>query len=439
MKISLILLTSLFIAFQAPGQNNRDFSFSCKPQYNFNEAGKNSGFLYSVPQKSPGKNKPASVTAIKQKLESALMESWDAASGQWISYSKSKFTYDENLNCILFLTSEWDRIDNYWLDYHKIEFGYDAQGNVISEVNSFWDYYNKLWRSFDKWEYKYDAGGNRIWAYSSRLNENTGQWEMHHKEEYAYDIKGNRISLTGTSWDEDTNQWVQGEKEEYSYNANEKITYNNIFYWDELSGLWVNNHKEEHVYDIEGNNILIRQYYLRWSDSVWVETIKEENTFDKDHNWIVNIQHEWDDSTKIEFMFNNSYPFEELVLPYLYTEEYCRHMLTMILYYTPSDSGWILENRANFIYAEVNTSNLSETEDNNISAYPNPASQFVSFDADKPLVKARLVVFDMQGREVMTQVVGNNMPVSIKQLDKGLYLYQLSDDGGIYKGKIVIE
>jgi len=45
----------------------------------------------------------------------------------------------------------------------------------------------------------------------------------------------------------------------------------------------------------------------------------------------------------------------------------------------------------------------------------------------------------MQGRQVMTLEVKNNIPVSINQLDKGLYIYQLSDAGGDYKGKLVIE
>ena len=444
MKITLILLTAFLICIHSPAQNTKDYGFSYKHQFNFSN---NKGLtiqygesFHSDRKKLQGNNLPASIKTIKQKLVSQATDYWDETSGQWITYSKNKFRYDENLNCILDLTSYWDPINNHWQDFLKTDYTFDAPGNLTSWVYSSWDDYNKQWRFSDKCEYEYDAEGRCILANSYRWNENINQWEIFPREEYTYNTEGNRTSMVRLSFHEDINQWVLADKEEYSYDTNENLILNNLSYWNDLSGSWVNNGKQEYFYDSAGNNILINDYRLNWADSTWIETIKEERTFDRNRNLTVLVKKEdWGDLTKIEFTYDNNYPFEELILPYLFTEEYSRHMWTMVLDYSHSETGWMQEARTTLFYTEVNTSNLSDLEDDNIYVFPNPSSQFVSFDADKPLTKATLVLIDMQGRQVMNRVVDNNSPVSIKQLDKGLYIYRLSDAGGDYTGKLVIE
>lgn len=77
-----------------------------------------------------------------------------------------------------------------------------------------------------------------------------------------------------------------------------------------------------------------------------------------------------------------------------------------------------------------------------ITIAPNPASQFMTISSSIPLVKASLMLMDVQGREVMRMenISGNSITIQRQGLDAGIYFYSLRDEKGyVTKGRVVWE
>ena len=62
----------------------------------------------------------------------------------------------------------------------------------------------------------------------------------------------------------------------------------------------------------------------------------------------------------------------------------------------------------------------------NITAYPNPANEFVNFSFKKPLSEnAQLVIFTPSGSEVFRSSVSDNFMLDLSKFDNGVYFYTI--------------
>jgi len=102
-------------------------------------------------------------------------------------------------------------------------------------------------------------------------------------------------------------------------------------------------------------------------------------------------------------------------------------------------SGWCVTNITSEPYQFSDSSSLTESnkpvwgtcptagvDDKNqldISIYPNPTSDIVYIDGNYTQLEA--VVYDILGKQVINKSITNNIDVS--QLEKGVYILQLSD------------
>jgi hypothetical protein len=72
---------------------------------------------------------------------------------------------------------------------------------------------------------------------------------------------------------------------------------------------------------------------------------------------------------------------------------------------------------------DCSTASLDNQNQLDISMYPNPASDILFIDGNYSQLK--VIVYDILGKQVMNKPIKNTMNIS--QLEKGIYILQLSD------------
>jgi hypothetical protein len=109
-------------------------------------------------------------------------------------------------------------------------------------------------------------------------------------------------------------------------------------------------------------------------------------------------------------------------------------MMVMVLMYTEDTTGVIFENPSSI---EGVYNPLDE-----VSVYPSPAQDEVTFALPLDLGEVRLRIFDVLGRELRYEEndFGNLIKIQRGALVNGIYLYRLEDVQGNFKtGKILFE
>ena len=79
------------------------------------------------------------------------------------------------------------------------------------------------------------------------------------------------------------------------------------------------------------------------------------------------------------------------------------------------------------------TASVEDQNQLDISIYPNPTSDIVYFDGNYSQLK--VVVYDILGKQVIKESITNS--VDISQLEKGVYILQLSDGTKLTTQRII--
>ena len=73
------------------------------------------------------------------------------------------------------------------------------------------------------------------------------------------------------------------------------------------------------------------------------------------------------------------------------------------------------------------------------SIYPNPVSQLLTLELDKP-VNGAVILADIQGREVkLRSLEGKKLVLDVSDLDAGVYVLNLNTDEGFLRRKVVVQ
>jgi hypothetical protein len=76
-----------------------------------------------------------------------------------------------------------------------------------------------------------------------------------------------------------------------------------------------------------------------------------------------------------------------------------------------------------------------------VKVYPNPASEMLRVDSGKnSFIKLNLHIFNLEGKIIFTQAISQSkQQIDIKKLDRGLYVYELKNDGlSVASGKFSV-
>jgi hypothetical protein len=80
----------------------------------------------------------------------------------------------------------------------------------------------------------------------------------------------------------------------------------------------------------------------------------------------------------------------------------------------------------------------TETENSNISVYPNPATDNITVILPSNISTATFTLYDMQGRILIKQNINNQDAISVSNLAAGIYIYNVTTDKQKHGGKLII-
>ena len=85
------------------------------------------------------------------------------------------------------------------------------------------------------------------------------------------------------------------------------------------------------------------------------------------------------------------------------------------------------------VWGTCPTAGVDDQNQLDISIYPNPTSDIVYIDGNYTQLK--VVVYDILGKQVMNKSITNSIDIS--QLEKGVYILQLSDGAKLTTQRII--
>jgi len=381
--------------------------------------------------------------AQMQQLDNIVYQAYDNNMSQWIDHSKDEFIYDAAGNNTAYYFSYWNPETSLYLPDSRWIYGYEND-NMVELVMSYWDSNLNLWAPGNRTTFDYNANG-----YISLRQEYSWDgsvWQVMAKYENTYDASWNLTLQVYYSWDENTTEWLLMSKKEISYNADGTMAVSTEYGWDMENSLWFISYKVVYTYNAQGQQLTFTALLWNMDTSEWVNEYKEEYTYDGNMNVTLVMEAEWvggewSDTYKNELTFNNTYAFNELILPYDYLNQtdLFNHMVTEVLEYYFVGNSFLLAGRSLADYSQVNITGIVENEIRQANIYPQPANDRVTFRWENNTARLDLAVYDINGRQVLTQQLESNATISVDRLAPGLYFYKLTGSSQtVYSGKMSI-
>jgi len=85
------------------------------------------------------------------------------------------------------------------------------------------------------------------------------------------------------------------------------------------------------------------------------------------------------------------------------------------------------------VWGSCSTASVEDQNQLNVSIYPNPTSDIVNIEGNYSQLK--VVVYDILGKQVIKESITNSIDIS--QLEKGVYILQLSDGAKLTTQRII--
>jgi len=411
-----------------------------------------------------------------QKLDSTVDRVLIAETQLWQNDTKSEYIYDAQMKNTSWIEKEWDLVKKTWKNGSKTDFGYDAQKRINSMLmydadsisqkfilnNKTLTFYNSggkqdstltystktlgvtwildvknvyhynaskkliktdMWMLDDQLEvltldmnivYTYTASG-KIKTATTNIVDGADEMPLS-KIEYYYDGADRLTSREFSKLNFFTLAFEKSTRDSYQYNASGQVTVEINSTWNGTA--WVNKDKYESTFNAAGDESV----YITstWNGTSWVQTEKDENTYSTTN-------------------------FSEVAFPaifYLYgvneADFALNKAITLINSFEMINASWKNTGKTTFYYSGGTSTNITEFENSVVNVYPNPASESVNFSWKGNNEALSLQIYQITGAKVIEQTVYSGKPVSISQLENGVYLYKLlNGQQNVKTGKMI--
>lgn len=350
------------------------------------------------------------------------------SSSQWEPLTRLDYFYNQLDMDSLYHYYRWN---SSWALINKTEFSYNSANSLVDETH--WGDDLGQWKEVQKKLYVYDSQ-NRLIEYMRKYRDHN--WVLLNKDKITNNFgTGNEIN-TYYFWH--NNQWWPNQKITKTINGqNQMVEMLTEIGSNTTFGHFIPSYRNTYGYDAAGNEISLDQEQYGqggWSPLQWTE-----RTFD-----INNVQFQlffvagpsnWYVAKQFEHYYDANVPRSDLQVPNNYTFEV---MMTdsFIHGLQPGTPNKVNELHTEFFWSDL----LSSTEDletKKLEIYPNPTSgQF--FIKGLPETKSELVLFDLNGKMLKTQLIQNDQSVDISMFPKGVYVYKVLTTGKPKVGKLII-
>lgn len=389
---------------------------------------------------------------------------WNGDANDWVFNSKSEGThsYTENGTHIIFsINYTYDSDTGEWVFHHRNEQNFDSKGNLTLYNASFYDTGSDSW-VFKKGSFKYENTFNEqgqptlssYYVWDSGLNQWKGQGDL---LELSYDSNGKKTSVVTKSWDVLSNQWVNTRKTENQYNEPGYVTAYIESEWDMENSLWEVVSNQELFYDAQGNIFKSQVLLLDTVSNDWFISTKEDYTYDVSHRETLKEYYNRNDDGELVLYKKKESVYDAYgnvtqVAYYMPDTEDGTFVLSEDTKFTYNESGETLIEDATSIYFDglpyttkstyyysMHTVSSIETQLEPQSAYVYPSlfSDKLTFHFTNTNSQPVFELFNAQGQKVVSKRVEHSETIYVSNLPRGVYVYTLSVDNNVNKGKII--
>lgn len=301
-----------------------------------------------------------------------------------------------------------------------------------------------------------------------------GVWKYISYIEYTYDENNNRLTRTNyNSFGGDT--FHMGGIYKYQYDENNRLIYWDMYFADDndftqcctltyneegllveefcqaadyMTGVVGNSWKVEYIYD-ENNNMVKSEEYI-WNGYDWQYSAAEVYTFDDDNDCVKWEHYSGSTITNRNlYSYDKTYVYEQIVYPVnpeSIIEKFVpmAHMVKTKKWYTENinEGELVYVCDFNYIYDEVASGiNNYFFKSPEVRIYPNPTSEIITISLSNDLIISKVDLIDVSGKNVysMQNINKNNCRLEIDNLNKGVYIVNITTSRGIIADKVIIK
>ena len=373
-------------------------------------------------------------------------------------FSRSINEYDEKDNVIVHYSFKLND-SNQWVNSTKYEYEYNNVGNMTRSIRYSWDETLTLWNKRTNVEQEFSENGMTKQIYFN-WDQTSNEWINDRKWENEFDENGEITKQIYFNWDQTSSQWINDRKNEREYYDN--VSFLSIDYqWDETASQWIHHQKREGKYDNDGNLILSSS--CRWNKNAnqWINSTKYENEYDGNGNktliqyydwdidsnkWVFDKKHQFDyddqDNLISDLLFIWHQDLNELIGSEKNTYEYNENRNMSIersFEWNYDLKSWVdtCISMATYYYTDLGIISNGLTEIEEFIVYPNPFSDYLTFNFDGEDSQITFELFDIQGSKVLSKSISNGDRLNMKSLNYGVYFYQIYYTGKWYSGKLI--
>jgi hypothetical protein len=268
------------------------------------------------------------------------------------------------------------------------------------------------------------------------------EWRTSGITEFLYDDKDRLISEIKSSFSFILDKIVAEWKEESGYNETGQLSQKISFNFE--NNQWKASERMRIQYDERGN--AIEYTFDKWGGSSWVTNYNYTMTFDQNNNTISAESAVWDPvyekvekNEKVEFAFDLNYSKNDVryflnwdLRDFAEDETPYNNLLTSYTAYEAINNNYEKLYQLSMFYSPGQTSSVTSTTISAGIIHPNPTTDFIHFDRT-----GTFNLFDLQGRKMLSMQVEAGSTISIRDINSGVYLYQLKADGIDFRGKVI--
>lgn len=344
--------------------------------------------------------------------------------------SKSSFEYFDT-HVIQTFSS---RKNNQWVDNTQL-FIYRPADQLL--------YDSLIYKSYDstqmnfqyslKYENFFDANGNDILNVGSEYNKENNTWKEKVKTEKAFLANNLVYREIEHYWNDDNQEWDKGFKTSYAYENNELIyVYNDLY--NRAGNHWEPYRKTAHDRNESRNFYSVTDSIYDFWTFGFIPTAL--SVFAGNGNTI---------DTAIYFSWNNTNKDWESNELDIYHYKTNGEVSSIDFYGNPDNIE--KSNNANNLsfqkaqsivyYYKNDITNATQIETSLFSVFPNPVTNEVQLQVSNP-IKCMLKVFNIQGQQILTKQINSVVTkINIRDFEKGMYLFQIENNGEQSTRKIV--